>query len=163
MADSHISSLDVVDTLALGGTTVTLTAAEMNTLHSLGLSGTGGFFDKTFTTAVIKAQNHTANLIVPGITGKKFYAVFAAMCAAGSVTTATTIRLVETSVAGVVLSHVAADMTDGAWVGPTGGTPVITNLNTALPISAGIEIVDVAANSLTVTTAIRVIVAGYYI
>jgi hypothetical protein len=120
-------------------------------------------FDLTFTTAVIKAQNHTANLLVPGITGKVFYPTFAAMCAAGSVTTATTIRLVETSAAGVVLSHVAADMTNGTWVGPTGGTVVTTLLGAALPSGAGIEIVDVAANSLTVTTAIRAVVFGYYV
>lgn len=162
MGFTHFSGIDA-ETFAINGTTVTLTAAEMNTLHSLGLSGTGGFFDNTFTTAVIKAQNHTANLIVPGITGKQFFATFAAMCAAGSVTTATTIRLVETSAAGIVLSHVAADMTSATWVGPTGGTVVITNLNLALPVSAGIEIVDVTANTLTVTTAIRVVVAGYYI
>lgn len=120
-------------------------------------------YDQTFTTAVIKAQNHTTNLLVPKITGKQFYCTFAAMCAAGSVTTATTIRLVETSAAGVVLSHVAADMTDGTWVGPTGGTVVVTNMNTALPSGAGIEIVDVTANTLTVTTAIRAVVFGYYI
>jgi hypothetical protein len=122
-----------------------------------------GCYDATFTTAVIKAQNHTTNLLVPKITGRQFFATFAAMCAAGSVTTATTIRLVETSAAGVVLSHVAADMTDGTWVGPTGGTVVITNMNTALPSGAGIEIVDVTANTLTVTTAIRAVVFGYYL
>lgn len=163
MGVTHFDGLDATSSFSIGGVTVTLTAAEMNALHDLGLSGAGGFFDKIFTTAVIKAQNHTANLIVPGITGKQFFTTFAAMVAAGAVTTATTIRLVETSAAGVVLSHVAADMGDGVWAGPTGGTVVVTNLAKALPASAGIEIVDVTANTLTVATAIRVIVAGYYI
>jgi hypothetical protein len=85
------------------------------------------------------------------------------MVATGAVTTSTTIRLVDTSTSGVVLSHVAADMGDGVWVGNTGGTVVTTKLDTDLTISEGIKIVDVAANSLTVCTAIRVIVAGYYV
>jgi len=149
--------------LKIGGTAVTLTAAEMNILHTLGLAGTGGFFDHTFTTAEVKAQNGTTNVIVPLITGKQFYPTFAAMQAAGNVTTSTVISLVESTSGGVVLSHVAADMTSAAWVGPTGGTVVTTLLNTALTVSEGIVIEDTAANSLTVTTAIRVIVAGYYI
>jgi hypothetical protein len=122
-----------------------------------------GLFDKTFTTAQVKAQNGTTNVLVPTITGKQFFPTFAAMVATGDVTTATTIRLVESTTAGVVLSHVAADMTSGTWVGPTGGTVVTTKLNTALTVSENVCIVDVTANTLTVTTAIRAIMAGYYI
>ena len=150
-----------VTTLSLGGTAITATADEINLLD--GISAVAGLYDHTFTTAEIKAQNGTTNLLVPGITGKQFFPVFAAMCAAGDVTTATTIRLVESTTAGVVLSHVAADMTDGTWVSVTGGTVVTTLLNTALTVDEGITIVDVTADTLTVTTAIRAIVAGYYI
>ena len=57
----------------------------------------------------------------------------------------------------------AADLADGAWCGPTGGTPTVTKLNTDLTRGEGVKIVDVAANSLTVTTAISVFVAGYYV
>jgi hypothetical protein len=123
----------------------------------------GSFFDVTVATAAIKADNSVSNIVVPAITGKQFYPIFAAMQAAGSAGGATTIRLVESTAAGVVLSHVVADMTSTTWVGPTGGTVVTTLLNTALTISQGIKIVDVAANSLTTTTAVRCIVAGYYI
>jgi len=160
MGVTHFDGLDAVSSFAIGGTTVTLTAAEMNILHNLGLSGTGGFFDHTVTAAEVKACNH---IVVPLITGKQFFPIFAAMCAAGAVTTSTHIRLVESTTGGIVLGHVAADMGDAVWVGPTGGTVDITKLNTALTVSEGIKIIDVAANSLTVTTAIRVIVAGYYI
>jgi len=160
MGVTHFDGLDAESSFAIGGVTVALTAAEMNTLHALGLSGTGGFFDHTVTAAEVKACNH---IVVPAITGKQFFPIFAAMQAAGSVTTSTVITLREQTSHGVVLSHIAADMTDTTWVGPTGGTPVITLLNTALTVSEGIEIADTAANSLTVTTAIRVIVAGYYI
>jgi hypothetical protein len=150
--------------LKIGGVTVTLTAAEMNILHDLGLAGTGGFFDHTFTTAEIKAQNGTTNLLVPAITGKQFFPVYAAMCAAGgNAGGATTVRLAESTTAGVVLSHVVADMTSGTWVGPTGGTVVTTKLETALTVSEGITIIDAAANSLTTCTSVRAVVAGYYI
>jgi hypothetical protein len=164
MGVTHFDGLDAVTTFAIGGVTVTLTAAEMNTLHSLGLSGTGGFFDQSFTTAVIKAQNGVANILVPAITGKQFFATFAAMVAlGGNAGGATTVRLVESTSAGVVLSHVVADMTTGTWVSVTGGTVVITKLNTPLVISEGIAIVDVAANSLTTCTSVRAVVAGYYL
>jgi hypothetical protein len=160
MGRTHFSGLDYgADGLASAGTLITLTAAEMNILHALGLSGTGGFFDHVVTVAEVKA----GHVVVPLITGKQFFPTFAAMVAAGAVTTATHIKLLESTSNGVVLSHVAADMGDGVWVGPTGGTVVTTLLNTALTVSEGIKIVDVVANSLTVTTAIRVIVAGYYI
>jgi hypothetical protein len=161
MGVTHFDGLDAVSSFAIGGVTVTATAAELNLLDGIG--AVASIFDHTFTTAEIKAQNGVSNLLVPAIAGKQFFPVYAAMCAAGSVTTSTTIRLVESTSAGVVLSHIAADMTDGVWVGPTGGTVVITKLNSALTISEGITIIDAAANSLTVTTAIRAIVAGYYI
>src|SRR5665648_539990 len=148
-AGTHFSSIDSVDSFWLGGVQVTLTAAEMNQLHALGLSGTGGFFDHLVTVAEVKA----GHIVVPLITGKQFFPTFAAMVATGSVTTSTVISLVESTTAGVVLSHVAADMADGVWAGPTGGTVVTTKLNTALTVSEGIQIVDTAANSLTVTTA----------
>jgi len=157
MGVTHFDGLDAVSSFAIGGVTVTASAAELNLLD--GISAVSSFFDHTVTTAEVKA----GHVVVPAITGKQFFPTFAAMVATGDVTTATVISLVESTTAGVVLSHVAADMTDGTWVGPTGGTVVTTKLNTALTVSEGIKIVDTAANSLTVTTAIRVIVAGYYI
>ena len=144
-----------ITTLTLGGTAITATAAQLNGVCTL--------FDVTVGTAAIKADNSVANLVVPPVAGKQFFPVYAAMQAAGSVTTATTIRLVESTTAGVVLSHVAADMTSATWVSVTGGTVVTTKLNTALTVSEGIKVVDVTANTLTVTTAVRCIVAGYYI
>jgi len=160
MGFTHFSGIDA-EVLAIDGTTVTLTAAEMNALHDLGLAGAGGFFDVSIAVAAINTDNGVSNLVVPAITGKQFFPTFAAMVAAGSVTTATVISLTEETTDGVVLSHVAADMASGVWAGPTGGTVVTTKLNTALTVSEGIKIV--ATGNLTVTTAIRVIVAGYYL
>ena len=158
---------------------VTASAAEINALTSSGISNADLvklhaitasaaainalvfplFFDHLVTVTEVKA----GHVVVPGIALKQFFPTFAAMVATGSVTTSTIISLEESTSAGVVLSHVAADMTSGVWAGPTGGTVVSTLLNTALTVGEGIKIVDTAANSLTVTTAIRVIVAGYYI
>ena len=161
MGITHFSGLDYgTDGLSSNGTLITLTAAEMNTLHNLGLAGTGGFFDHTLTAAEVKACNH---VVVPGITGKQFFPTFAAMCATGSVTTATVISLLESTTLGVVMSNTAATMTNLNWVGPTSAGAVITKLNTALGVDEGIIVKDTANNSLTVTTAIRVVVAGYYI
>lgn len=117
------------------------------------------YFDHAVTTAEVKV----GHVVVPAITGRKFHPTFACMVATGAVTTSTHIRLVETTSGGIVLGHVAADMGDGVWVGPTGGTVDITKLNADLVVSEGIKIIDVVANSLTVTTAIRVVVAGYYV
>lgn len=118
------------------------------------------YFDVTATTAQVKAGT---KVIVPAKVGRKFHPKIAIMVATGAVTTSTAIRLVESTSGGIILGHVAADMGDGVWVGDTGGTPTTTKLDADLVISEGIVIKDVAANSLTVTTAIRVIVAGYYV
>jgi len=174
------SKIDTIDMTALkiNGTSMTSTATELNTLASSGVSNADlvklhaitataanlnngvNYFDHTVTAAEVKACNH---VIVPGITGKQFFPTFAAMVATGAVTTSTHITLAESVSAGVVLSHVAADMGDGVWAGPTGGTVVTTKLNTALTVDEGIIIKDTAPNSLTITTAIRVIVGGYYV
>ena len=147
-----------VTTLTLGATALTATATELNQLA--GRSGVCCFFDVTATATEVKSGT---KVVVPAVASKQFYPTFAAMQATGAVTTATGIRLQESTTAGVVLGHIAADMTSLAWVGPTGGTPTITKLNTALTVSEGIVIVDYTLNTLTVTTAIRAIVAGYYI
>jgi hypothetical protein len=151
-ATGKIDTIDVTS-LKLGGVAVTASAAQLNALTE------PLFVDHVVTVAEVKA----GHVVVPAIAGKQFYPTFAAMVATGSVTTSTVISLVESTSAGVVLSHVAADMASGVWAGPTGGTVVTTLLNTALTIGEGIKIVDTAPNSLTVTTAIRVIVSGYYI
>lgn len=147
LASSGITNSDLVKLHA-----VTATAASLNNCVS--------FFDHTVTAAEVKACNH---VVVPGIALKQFFPTFAAMVATGDVTTSTVITLQESTSSGVVLSHVAADMASGVWAGPTGGTVVTTKLNTALVVGEGIIIADTAPNSLTVCTAIRVIVAGYYV
>ena len=147
LASSGITNADLIKLHA-----VTAAASALNNAQS--------FFDHVVTAAEVKACNH---VVVPAIAGKQFFPTFAAMVATGDVTTSTVITLKESTSGGVVLSHVAADMTSGTWAGPTGGAAVTTRLNTALTVGEGIIIADTAANSLTVTTAIRVIVAGYYV
>ena len=158
---SLTSSIAELNTLASSGVTnadliklhaVTATAASLNNAQS--------FFDVTATATEVKSGT---KIVVPAVTGKQFYPTFAAMQAAGSVTTATGIRIQESTSAGVVLGHLAGDMTSTTWVGPTGGTPTITKLNTACTVSEGLVVCDYTLNTLTVTTAIRCIVAGYYI
>jgi hypothetical protein len=120
-------------------------------------TGALSWFDVTLTTAQVNAGT---SVVVPGIAGKQFYPTFAAMSATGTPTVATVLSLIKSG-GGVVLSHAVADLTSGLWAGPTGGTVVTTLLNTALTAATGI--VATSAGTLTTTTAMRYVVAGYYI
>jgi len=144
-----------ITTLTLGGTAITATAAQLNGVCTL--------FDKTLTTSVINTNNSTTNIVVPAIAGKQFFPVFGAWVCAGTPSVSTVMQLVESTAAGVVISHVVADCATGVWAGPSGGTVVTTLLNTALTVSEGVKFTVTANGSLATTTAVRCIVAGYYI
>jgi len=150
-----------ITALKLGGVAVTSTAAELNLLD--GISAVAGLYDKTLTTAQINTNNSVTNLVVPPVTGKQFFPVFGAWVCAGSPSVSTVMQLVESTTAGVIISHVVADCGSGVWAGPSGGTVVTTLLNTALTVSEGVKFTVTANGSLATTTAVRCIVAGYYI
>jgi len=120
-------------------------------------AGALSWFDVTLTTAQVNAGT---SVVVPGIAGKQFFPTFAAMSATGTPTVATVLSLIKAG-GGVVLSHVVADLTTGLWAGPTGGTVVTTLLNTALTAAAGI--LATSTGTLTTTTAMRYVVAGYHL
>ena len=157
-ATAKINALDIT-ALTLDGTLITATPAQINLAYG-SLNAVPMCFDHILTTAEVKACNH---MVVPAVVGKQFYCTFAAFSATGSVTTSTVITLMESTSSGVVMSQVAAQMTSGTWVGPTTTNAVITKMNTPCVVSEGLLIKDTANNSLTVTTALRVIVVGYYI
>jgi hypothetical protein len=116
-------------------------------------------FDVTLTTADVNAGT---SVIVPGVTGKSFLPMFAAFKCAGAASGATLLRLVEETSSGVVLSHVVADCTDGAWVGRTGGTPVSTLMDK--PLVSGKDILaDKTGSALATTTEVRYLVMGVYV
>jgi hypothetical protein len=154
---------------------ITATAAEINTLASSGvtnadliklhaitataatLNSVPSYFDVTLTTTQVNAGT---SFVVPAVTGKQFYPVFAAMSCTGTPSVASVLSLIQDP-SGVVLSHVVADLATTLWAGPTGGTVVTTLLNTALTVSKGI--LATSTGTLTTTTAVRYIVCGYYL
>jgi len=118
-------------------------------------------FDVTLTVAEANGTAQGGTVIVPGIAGKSFVPTHAAFCCTGSAGGATLIRIADED-GNVVLSHVVADCTDGAWVSHTGGTPVITKMNFPTATGKGLKLQPTVAD-ITTTTAIRALVEGYYV
>ena len=125
------------------------------------LGGGATFFNVNLSTAVINTNNGTTNVVVPALTARQFMPVFAALCTTGTPTVCTTIQIVEATSGNVVLSHVIADLATTVWAGPTGGTVVTTYLNQAT--TANRALLLTATGTLTTTTFVRAVVAGFYL
>lgn len=164
MGVTHFDGLDAVSSFALGGTTVTLTAAEMNGIHNAGLASIVSGGNQLFLASshLMATVNAGSGIVVPAVAGKQFFPVWAALQAVGgNAGTCTLIRLMEDA-GGVVLSHARADVVTTAWAGPTGGTVVTTLLGTALTAGKGI-LIDKTGGNLDTATSVKAVVAGYYI
>lgn len=140
--------------LKIGGVAVTATPAELNAAAAVLLK-----FDAVLTVAQVEAGT---TAIVPAVTGKQFVPTLVAWKAVGSAAGATLIQVVVETSGVVVLSHVVADCTDGVWVGETGGTVVATGMR--FPAQSGKKLlVGKTGAALTTTTALRVLVEGFYV
>lgn len=154
MGYTHHAGIDAA-LLKINGTQLTATATQLNDAINYGMQ----VFDVTATTAQVNAGT---KVIVPGVAAKQFVPVTVAMKCTGSASGATLLRLVEETSSSVILSHVVADCTDGVWVWEAGGTVVTTLLRSPL-VAAKAVLIDKTGSSLATTTAVRVIVSGFYI
>lgn len=166
-------SLDIESgaSLKIAGTALTITAAEVNALHSAGLTAAnlaalkaGTFAPLVFdVTATLAEVNAGTKVIVPSVADKQFLPTDVWMQATGgNAGAATLVRLIEETSSGVILSHVIADMTQNTWVGKTGGTVVTTLLGSPL-VAAKAILIDKTGAALTTCTSVRAIVTGFYV
>lgn len=164
MGVTHFSGLDAVDSFAIGGVTVSATAAEMNDLAD-GIPALGMcVYRANHLVAAITAGTATA---VPAVTGKSFVMTGAWMRAnGGNLSGPTTVEIVIETTGTVMLSHVTADLTSGVWRGcGTGdGTNVITGLTAGGLVTAAkkLLVTDSGGSAAATATSIDTIVVGYW-
>jgi hypothetical protein len=162
MGVTHFDGLDAVSSFAIGGTTVTATAAELNSLAD-GTPAEG--------LQVIRAR-HTAAAItagtaeaVPNIAGKSFCVIDARMRAiGGNLSGPTTVEIVEETSGDVFLSHVTADLSENVWHDTATGTAVITNITAGGLVVANkkLLVTDSGGTGFATATHLDTIVVGYY-
>jgi hypothetical protein len=102
-------------------------------------------------------------VIVNSLPGKSFVPTDVMFKVVGANAGGATLLRVADEDNGVVLSHVVADCTDGAWVSRTGGTPVATRLGFPTAIAKGLKFQPTVADITGAITLVRVIVKGFYI
>jgi hypothetical protein len=119
-----------------------------------------GVWDKTITLA----EANAGAVIVPNQTGYQFVPTAVMWKCTGSASGPTTLHVYDTSSAAlVVMSHVTADCTDGVYVWEYGGTVVTTCLRSPRVSGYGVSFGVAGGSALSVTTAIRVVVSGFYL
>lgn len=102
-------------------------------------------------------------VIVPPIVGKSFVPTGAKFKVKGANAGGATLIRIADEDNNVVLSHVVADVTDGAWVSLTGGTPVATKIDFPTATGKGLKFQPTVADITGAITEVRAIVTGYYI
>lgn len=179
MGVTHFSGLDAVDSLAIGGVTVSATAAELNA--SAGVTAGMAAASKAVVLDSSKVNdgvvltiraNHLAAAItagtataVPAVTGKSFCVLDIRMRAkGGNVSGPTTVEVAEETSGTVFLSHVVADLTQNTWVGQVEGTPVKTGITAGGMVVAGkkLLVTDTGGTGFATATSLDTIVTGYY-
>jgi hypothetical protein len=101
-------------------------------------------------------------VIVPGLVGKSFVPTEVLWRCSGGTTAGFTLQRVADEDNGVVVSHVLADCTSGAWVGRYGGTVVTTRLGLATATGKGLKFQPTGAD-MTGATQVDLVITGYYI
>jgi hypothetical protein len=121
---------------------------------------TKGIWQGTVTAAQITA----GVVVVPPIANMQFIATSLLMRGQGNTcNNCTTVDFQESTSNGVILSHVAADLTAAAWNLTAGGTAVTTNLGKPLTVSEGVKIIASGGSANTAMTTMDYIIEGYYI
>ncbi len=119
-------------------------------------------WDVTLTAAEANGTSQGGSVIVPGKVGKSFVPIDAQWRCSGGTTAGFTLQRIADEDNGVVMSHVLADCTNGAWVSQRGGTVVVTRLGLPTATGKGLKF-QPTGNDMTGATTVRVIIVGYYI
>ena len=138
---------------------ITSTAAQIDAA----VAGTPLVYRTNVTTALINAG---ATPVVPAVAGKKFQVMQIMMRAnGGNAGGADTVAVVEETAGTVFLSHVVADLTDGAWNNHVNGTPVITGITaggTTGTANKALLAAKSGAGALDTCASVDFIVVGFY-
>jgi len=116
----------------------------------------------TLTAAEITA----GKIVVPAVTGKQFVCTYNYKRGQGGTCSGpTTIDFQESSTAGVITSHVSADLTATTWRKSVSGdgTVVVTNLRIPLTVSEGVKCIAAGGTANTAMTTMDYVIEGYYI
>jgi hypothetical protein len=112
------------------------------------------------------AQITAGTIVVPAKTGMQFVCTYNYKRGhTGTCSGPTTIDFQESTSAGVITSHVSADLTDAVWRKSVAGdgTVVTTNLRIPLTVSEGVKVIAAGGSANTAMVTMDYIVEGYYV
>ncbi|MFH0914827.1 MAG: hypothetical protein V1912_00060 [bacterium] len=147
--------------LAVGPTGAEVVIASTPAQLDAAVAGTPLVYRTNVTVAQINAG---ATAVVPAVAGQKFQVLQILMRSNGAAADATTVAVTEETAGTVFLSHVIADLTDGAWNNHVNGTPVITGITAGgtTGVANKALLLTKTGAALTGAASVDVIVVGFY-